>query len=168
MKALIYPLDKVVIDDKNIFLEMDKESVFHMLGQGESFDEKRYYFFDSELAIDFDSSDRVEFIEFLGGIEGKLQPMIWEVPVFESQANEVSELFTKKNDGSIDDTENGYSYAYLNLEIGIYRESTLESIQADIEDMKKDGVEDHDYIEEQMRKANHWATIGIGKKGYYS
>ena len=68
----------------------------------------------------------------------------------------------------IDDTENGYSYAYLNLEIGIYRESTLESIQADIEDMKKDGVEDPDYIEEQMRKANHWATIGIWKKGYYS
>ena len=63
--------------------------------------------------------------------------MIWEVPVFKSQANEVSELLVEKNAGPIDDTENGYSYTYLNLEIGIYRESTLESVQADIDDMKK-------------------------------
>lgn len=168
MQVLLYPLEKVVIGDKNICLEMDKSSVFNILGQGESFDEKRYYYFNSEMAIDFDTDDKVEFIEFLGGLDGELQPVIFGVSVFESQASEVSELLEKKNEGLIDNHENGYSYAYLNLEIGIYREATLESVQEDIEEMKKDGVEDFEYIEEKKIKANHWATIGIGKKGYYS
>jgi hypothetical protein len=34
--------------------------------------------------------------------------------------------------------------------------------------MKQKGIDDPEYVEEQMRKANHWATIGIGRKDYYS
>lgn len=167
MYVYLYPLDKAVIGDKTIYLEMDKSSVLKMLGVGESFDEKRYYYYNSELVIEFGSDDKVDLIEFIGGLEGELQPVIWEMPVFESQASEVTSLLEKKNDGPIDDIENGYSFAYLNLEIGIYRSATLKSVQEDIEEMKKTGVEDTDYIEEEMKKANHWSTIGIGKKGYY-
>ena len=41
------------------------------------------------------------------------------------------------------------------------------SSQHDIEDMKADGVYDQEYVDEELKKANHWATIGIGKENYY-
>lgn len=33
--------------------------------------------------------------------------------------------------------------------------------------MKADGVYDQKYVDEEMKKSNHWATIGIGIKDYY-
>ena len=38
-----------------------------------------------------------------------------------------------------------------------------------IEEMKADGisVEDNEDVAQDMRRANHWATIGVGVAGYY-
>ena len=33
--------------------------------------------------------------------------------------------------------------------------------------MKADGVYDQEYVDDELEKANHWATIGIGKENYY-
>jgi hypothetical protein len=166
MKIEIIPLEKVVIDGKSICLGMTKSAVIQLLGEGELF--HRHYFYENELAIDYDANDTVAFIEFLGGIDGKLHPNLYGISVFDSPCDEVTAMLEKYNDGEIDDSEKGYSYAYRNISVGIYRESTSESLQEDIEVMKQEGVYDPEYVAEQMRKANHWATIGIGKKGYYS
>lgn len=107
MKINIVPLEKIEIDGKSI-----------------------------ELAIDYDENDSVEFIEFLGGIEGTLHPVIYGKPVFESNADELFEILKQHNNGEIDD-------------------------------MKADGIYDQGYVDDELKKANHWATIGIGKENYY-
>ncbi|MDE6592273.1 MAG: hypothetical protein K2K57_04320 [Oscillospiraceae bacterium] len=165
MQALLYPLDKAVIGDKNICLGMDKSSVFNMLGKGESFDEKRYYYFNSDLAVDFDDKNKVEFIEFLGGIDGELQPMIYNISAFEENADDLLEILKKFNNGEIDDSENGYSYGFLEISVGIYREFLPEEV---IEDAKNNNMSlDDEDVMEDLRKALHWATIGFGVKNYY-
>ena len=71
------------------------------------------------------------------------------------------------NNGEIDDSESGYSYGFIEISVGVYRTYTLESVQRDIDDMKADGVYDQQYVDEELLKANHWATIGIGTAGCY-
>ena len=161
----IVPLNKIEIDGNSIELGMTKEQVVEILGQGEL--SNRHYFYDNELAIDYDENNTVEFIEFLGGIEGTLHPVIYGKSVFESNADEIFEILKQHNNGEIDDCENGYSYSFIETSVGIYRTSTPESVQHDIEDMKADGGYDQEYVDEELKKANHWATIGIGKENYY-
>ena len=63
--------------------------------------------------------------------------------------------------------EDGYSYSFKEIEVGVYRESKPEDAMECIEEMKAEGTctkEDEEY---ELRRANHWATIGIGVKGYY-
>ena len=54
---------------------MKKEQVIGILGLGEL--SNRHFFYDNELAIDYDENDSVEFIEFLGEIEGTLHPVVY-------------------------------------------------------------------------------------------
>ena len=165
MQALIYPHDKVVIENMDICLEMDKDSLFNLLGKGKSHDGKRYYYFDSELAIDFDDKNKVTFIEFLAGIDGQFQPVIYGVPAFEVEADDLLRTLKKYNNGEIYDNDNGYSYSFLEIDVGIYRQFLPEEV---IEEAKCNNIplDDVDVIDD-LRKALHWATIGIGEKNYY-
>lgn len=165
MQAVLYPLSRAVIGDITVCLGADKNSIFNMLGKGESFDKKRYFYFNSELAIDFDKENKVEFIEFLGGIDGELQPVIYGISAFEVNADDLMETLKKYNNGAINDSENGYSYGFLEISVGIYREFLPEEIieSAKIENMSLD---DED-VKKDLRKALHWATVGIGVNNYY-
>ncbi len=144
MKIEIYPLDKVLIDGISIELGMDKASVEAEIGEGEHIG-KRYYYYNSEMAIDYDNDQNVEFIEFLGGFDGALKPVIYGVSAFDVPADELIRLLTQKNDGEVDDHERGYSYGFLNISVGVYRET----------------------IPHGKRKESHWSTIGIGVADYY-
>lgn len=93
--------------------------------------------------------------------------MIYGKPAFETRADDIVSILTDKNGNEIDDRENGYSYAFLNISVGIYRPITPKGVEEDIEEMKSDGEYDAEYAEEEMRKESHWATIGIGVKDYY-
>ena len=55
---------------------------------------------------------------FLGGLEGRLQPIIYGLPAFQTGAGELIEELTRRNDGPVDDSEQGYSYAFLNITWG--------------------------------------------------
>ncbi|MBD5519128.1 MAG: hypothetical protein HDR07_11850 [Lachnospiraceae bacterium] len=165
MKIQIIPLEKIVIDGKDIYLGMTRSDVITLLGDGEF--THRHYYYNNEMAIDYDEDGKVEFIEFLGGVDGTLQPVIYGKPAFETLADDIVSILSDKNGNEIDDRENGYSYAFLNISVGIYRPTTPKGVEEDIEEMKSDGEYDVEYAEEEMRKASHWATIGIGVKGYY-
>lgn len=168
MNIKIIPLDKVEIDGSVISLGMKKEIVEKTIGTGKLTGE-RYYYYNSEMAIDYDSDDKVEFIEFLGGVEGSLKPVIFNISAFDINADVLVEILKSNNDGDINDEEQGYSYAFLNISVGIYRESTPTNILEMIEEMKANGVsiEDNEDLEFEKKKAEHWATIGIGVDGYY-
>ena len=120
------------------------------------------------LRFDFDDDGKVEFIEFLGSIDGELQPIIYDVPAFQSKADTLYNILREENRGDIDDSEDGYSYGFLNISVGVYRSS----IPKDVEEMIKEADEagepmDAGDIEEERRKADYWSTIGIGIEDYY-
>ena len=165
MEAIINPLEGITLENKKILLGMSKAEVTQVLGAADICE--RYYYFDSELAIDFDDNDKVEFIEFLAGKEGSLRPFIYGVSAFECDADNLVEVLKTHNNGCIDDNEDGYSYGFKEISIGIYRESTPEGVQQDIDQMTADGEFDQEYIDEEREKANHWATIGLGIRDYY-
>ncbi len=168
MSIEIYPLEKIVVNDISIYLGMSQSAVETAIGKGQ-FVGKRYYYYDNEMAIDYSNDKTVEFIEFLGGIDGSLHPVIYGVSAFDTLADELTDLLRQKNDGEINDSEQGYSFSFLNISVGVYREIRPSDVMEMIEEMKADGIptENNEDVELEMRKANHWATIGVGVAGYY-
>lgn len=113
-------MDRVVIDGVSIYLGMEQAAVEAAIGKGK-FAGNRYYYYNNEVAIDY-SDGKVEFIEFLGGIDGILHPWIYGVSAFDTHADELIKILEQKNDGVVDDSEQGYSLAFLNISVGVYRE----------------------------------------------
>ena len=146
MDIKLIPLEKMIMDGKEIRLGDKKQAVISVLGEPEHIHENygggswRHYYFDSELALDFDRNDRLEFIEFLGGHYGKLKPYIYGISVFDTKDTDVVRILSEHNNGEIDDSEND-SFGFLETSIGIWKDS-----------------EDEEY----------WTTLGIGVKGYYT
>ena len=122
----------------------------------------------AQAAVDAICTMFVDFVEFLAGIDGKLKPTIYGVSAFDVNAAELVDVLKANNNGEICDDENGYSYSFSNISIGVYREALPDEIEEMIEEAKSDGspMSDDD-IQYEMKRANHWATIGCGNIGYY-
>ena len=145
MRVEVFPLEKIIIDNKEIMLGMNINEVQKLIGisdrgfsncDGESC---RHYYFDSELGLDFDESGLLEFIEFLGGIDGNLRPYLYGVSAFETSADELLKIIMQQDD-EVDDSEADYCYCFLNIGIGLWH---------------------------QDNQNKHWDTIGIGVDKYY-
>ncbi|WP_281677090.1 hypothetical protein [Eggerthia catenaformis] len=145
MRVEVFPLEKITIDNKEIMLGMNINEVQKLIGipdrvfsncDGES---GGHYYFDSELRLDFDESGLLEFIEFLGGIDGNLRPYLYGVSAFETSADELLKMIIEQDD-EVDDSEADYCYCFLNISIGLWR---------------------------QDNQNKHWDTIGIGVDKYY-
>lgn len=63
--------------------------------------------------------------------------------------NDLFEVLKEQNHGSNIDNENGYSYFFQNIGIGIYREIIPKKIEEMIEE-----------------PAKYWSSIGTGVSGY--
>lgn len=148
MNIELIPLEKMVIDGKEICLGKKKQHVMELLGNPEHICENyggeswRHYYYESELAFDYDKNDNLQFIEFLGGHEGLMKPCIYGVSAFDTKAEELVTILSENNDGIIDDSEDN-SYGFLGISVGIWKD-----VANDEED--------------------YWTTIGIGIKDYYS
>lgn len=165
---VITPLDGVLFDGRCIRLGEYAEDIKADLGAPERVHKNSLYYFLSELRIDIGADGTAEFIEFLGGTDGTLQPTIYGVPAFRTDADELFGLLAEKNSGGVNDSENGYSYAFLNISVGVYRESIPSDIEEMIAEAESEGfpmsAED---IAAERKKAAFWSTIGIGIGGYY-
>lgn len=142
MRVDLYPLEKIVMEGKELCLGCDMSEAVEMLGKPEAVegdDVQRHYYFDSELALDFNEDDELEYIEFLGGHDGELKPYIYGVSAFDTDCDELVDILTENNDGEVDDGEDD-SYGFLGSSVGIWKE---------------DGDDEY------------WSTIGIGVEGYY-
>lgn len=83
-------------------------------------------------------------------------------------AAELVYVLKTNNSGDICDDENGYSYQFPNISIGIYREALPDEIAEMIEEAKNDGNPmSDDEMQYEMKRVNHWATIACGAVGYY-
>lgn len=72
VKITLYPFDKIMLDGTEVFLGMEQSDVARAIGEGKKIGTRCYYC-NGELAIDY-SNYKVNFIEFLGGIDGILKP----------------------------------------------------------------------------------------------
>ncbi|MBR1736284.1 MAG: hypothetical protein IJ736_04615 [Firmicutes bacterium] len=177
MKIEIYPLIGIKMNEIKLVLGMSLNEIITALGEpAKIFENMPYapditqiYYYESELRFDFNKESKLEFIEFLGGIDGRLHPEIYGVDAFSIHADELVDILTQKNGEEAIDNENGYSYAFPNIGVGIYRESTPD----DIEEMVKNTAEEREMFSEkdynyELSKAIHWATIGLGDRTYYA
>ena len=166
MNIEICPVDKVLVDGIAVCFGMEQSAVESAIGKGQLIG-KRCYYFNNEMAIDY-SNNKVDFIEFLGGVDGRLKPKIYGISVFETQANDLFNVLKKQNNGIIGDNENGYSYQFENISVGVYREAIPKEVEEMIEEAASFGNPmSDDEIQYEMKRANHWATIGVGIAGYY-
>lgn len=147
MKIELFPLDKLVINDTDIYLGKSKNQFIKLLGEPEAVhknwdgDGDCYYYFNSELMFDCDNDSNIRYIEFKGGYYGELKPIIYGVSAFEIKMDELYKILKKYNNGRID-VESEESYAFIETSVGIW----------------KGGAND---------ETDYWTTIGIGEKDYY-
>ena len=166
MRSEIYPLEKVMINGSEIRFGMKKSEVEALIGAGQKIG-NRYYYCNGEAAIDY-NENKVEFIEFLGGVDGVCKPMIYGVSVFEAMAEELIEILKTKNNGKVCDMENGHYYRFSDIGIGLYREATPKELSEMIEEAAAFGNPmSSDEIEYESKRANRFATVGVGVAGYY-
>lgn len=98
-----------------------------------------------------------------------LRPEIYGADAFSMQADELASILTQKNGEEPIDNENGYSYAFPNIGIGIYRESIPNNVEEMAREAVKEGnpLSEEDY-QHELSRAIHWATIGLGDRNYYA
>ena len=166
---ILLPLEGLDCNGLSLRFGDREEAAARILGEPTSRRGSRCYYLDGELALDFDAAGELEFIEFLGGVEGALRPMLYDRDVFETDADELLTQLLERNGDDVDDSEAGYSYILRALSIGLYRDLTPEDVNAMLREMlnvdltQLGGID----IEQEQRKAHHWATVGLGRPGYY-
>ena len=167
MSINIYPLEKVVVNGISICFGMEKSIVETAIGNSKQIG-NRHYYFNNEMAIDY-RQNKVDFIEFLGGVDGSLKPVLYGLSVFDIPSNDLINVLKEENGGEICDTERGYSYQFSNIGISVYREATPEDIKGMIKEAESFGnLMSTEEIEHETKRANYFATIGVSVKGYYS
>ncbi len=165
----IIPTEGITFGGTRILLGNSKAKVEAALGAPERV-KNSFYYFDNELRFDFDGDGKVEFIEFLGGIDGNLKPRIYGISAFDSLDDVLYGTLLEHNGKEIINNENGHGYSFCNISVGIWREMTRRDIEETLSEMKQEGIPFEEYreLENDKRKAFHWATVGIGRKGYYN
>lgn len=169
MNAVLYPLDRVELDGTSISLGMSQVEVEQLIGPGHDRNGKRHYYFNTEMAVDYDVNGKVEFIEFLGGVDGKLKPVICGVSAFDVDAEAVLEILRLENGGKEEDKERGHCCTFRGISVGAYRELTPADVLEMEEEMRKEGIstEGNLDLERDRERARHWSSIGIGIVEYY-
>lgn len=130
----------------------------------------QFFYNDYEIRIDFNDSKKVEFIECIAGpFPDKATPFIYDREVFSLSADELMELLTDKNNGAVDIESVEKICSFLEIDVGIFRELTEIEAEKSIEVGKADGTYETNRksYEQDLMKARHFWTIGIGDKGYY-
>ena len=166
----IIPLKGMLVGNKEINFMDTEEIVINKLGNPTSkniswngkVDE--FYYFENEVRLDFDtSSKKLEYIEFLGGYDAEINPLLYGYNVFTIKADELVDVIKKHDNGPIDRSEGENAYSFINSSIGVWRELTPTIFEEEIKDS--------DYSEEEINnfkeRVEHWETFGFGIKGYY-
>ena len=87
MVFTILPRKGIQWDQNTILLGEKKHDVEAKLGAPQTVFDHSYYYFESNIRFDFSPNGELEFIEFLGGITGTIQPVIFEVQAFQVDAD---------------------------------------------------------------------------------
>ena len=170
----IYPLKGIEIEGVGtIDLGKSRLEVEATLGKPNSdySDEKRSTYLHYECRIDYDDANAVSFIEFFSGpFPERIELRIYGIDPFNIGADNLVALMREKNDGLVDGGDGGFSYTFLNISVGIWRDAREEDVQEWVEEKKANGEYDIDreWVEEELASSRNFWTIGIGVPGYYT
>ena len=170
MNVVLYPLERVELDGTSISLGMSQMEVEQLIGPGHDCNGRRHYYFNTEMAVDYGVNGKVEFIEFLGGVEGERKRVVCGVSAFDVDAEAVLEILRLENSGKEEDKERGHCCTFRGISVGVYRELTPADVLEMEEEMRREGIptEGNADLERDRRNAAHWSTIGLGVAGYYA
>lgn len=171
-KIEILPLDGIYIEKLGkILLGQSKSDIEKLLGQPSTKSSpNRLFYKDYELRIDLNKKSQIEFIEFIcGPFPEKTEISIYGVDPFKVGADNLINILSKKNNGQIDDSEADYSFAFINISVGVWRDATPEDVEESIAESKANNEyeENKQLLEQDLIKANNFCTIGIGIENYY-
>lgn len=124
MKVELFPLEKITIDGKDIFLGQSFQQVIDILGESDEIIEnydygQRHYY--SEFAFDVDDDGNITFVEFLYGHDGEVKPVIYGVSAFDVTREELIEVLKEKNNGGYN--EDGCGADFENISVGVFYEN---------------------------------------------
>src|SRR5947209_1250992 len=112
---------------------------------GEYSNNARSVYPDYECTISFDQSNTVEFIEFnTGPFPQRIQLSLYDINPFQVGADNLVALLSERNAGPEDESEAKYSYTFLNISVGIWRQGTEEDLQEWVAEKKENGEYDID------------------------
>lgn len=167
----IRPLIGVVINEKvSVDFGMNRGDLISLLGFPSSQYENEYYYDNLELRFDLDPDDRIEFIEsYNGPVPEHTVIDLYGINPFETECVELVYILDAHDLGEADTSEAPYCYHFLELSIGVYRESTEEDVLEKIEELKENGPfgESNESLLEELEKSKYFWTMGFGKEGYY-
>lgn len=167
----VFPLIGIEIEGiGTIKLGHEKAEVEKVLGYPTTIYGSQCFYDDYEFRIDYDKSDKIEFIEFIyGPFPEKSKLSVYNINPFLVGAENLINLLTNQNNGEIDESEAEYCYAFKEISVGIFREATEKDIEEMISEMKESGEyeENKNWIVEDLEKSKNFWTIGIGIKNYY-
>jgi len=170
MNIELIPLEGIKIN--GLFITFGKKiNEISEIGELKTFNNKVYYWKD-ELGIHCNENSEIEYLEFLGGYDGKLRPTIYGNDFFEMGADDAIKLLTEKNkESAIDenDSKPEYSYTFNEISVGLTREIAPWCIDQDIKEAKANGSYDEkkESYDLDYFRSRHFDTIGIGVKNYY-
>lgn len=168
----ILPLKGIQWGSQSIFLGEKRNDVKAKLGEPEDVFENSFYYFNSELRLDFSADGTLVFIEFLGEMAGSIQPVIFGVQAFQAEADELYHILEEQNSGEVIDEEDGYSYAFPNIGIAVWRRRTPSEVDEFIKEMREEtrdsdvDLTNHPDVIEERLLAAHWATIAVAASDY--
>ncbi|MDR1284805.1 MAG: hypothetical protein LBJ88_01230 [Campylobacteraceae bacterium] len=168
-KIILNPLQGMSIEEIgqiNFGESLDKIKL--ILGNPNNEEEFKLYYDDLELRLDFDKNKLLEFIEIQGPYTQFIEPKIYNINPFKVYADELIDILTKNNNGEIDDFEAPYSYGFSEISVGIWRDLVPKNLEEAANELKNGEYEDSKiWIEEDLKKSQHFWTIGIGNRDYY-
>ncbi len=166
MTIELVPLKGVVIDSKEINFNDNTDKIIESLGEPEYRQESdktiKLFYYSNELRFDINKeNNKLEFIEFLGGYEGKLKPILYGVNVFSTLADELVNIIEKHDMNVL--SEDDISKVFINSSISLWRELTPTIYENEI----KASDYSNEEIEAFKQRALRWERVGIGYKGYF-
>ena len=165
---VLFPLTGMEFQGSSLRFGDTRAKVEGLLGPAGHVHGSRCYYLGGELALDFDGAGKLNFIEFLGGAGGALQPELYGVPLFRTDGEALLELLA--GHGTPTHLDGGYTVTVPEISLGLYREITPADVEAMVEEMARIDVTNlsHVDLEAERQRSRRWDTVGIGTKDYYS
>jgi hypothetical protein len=142
-----------------------KEQLLKTWGQNDDIsDEYRLRFLKYGFFADFKKSDNTfEAVEFWNDYDKNISEVfIYDTEVLQGDAEAIKEMLFKKNNN--EQPKDGW---FVNIDV-IYSGGSTKNIKAIIEQYKTDGTyeESKEFLLQDLERAKHFGTFGIGYKGY--